>query len=179
MSALEMLGMRLRRYNAPERACLESLDLVRILSLTPLDRWIKKPSWQVEAGLRQAPELERSPWASPYFGLTLGSGAAARLFSDRLAFYGLAQLDGGAGAAFRSHHRAGPGATGGLILEPARRLRVGAEASYWRYVLGDERSRSRLRLEAGLGPAGDWSARLRLQRHGPADEIRLELHRYF
>lgn len=179
LSALEMMQIRLRRREKPAKVYLESFDFVRILSLTPLDEWIRKPSWQVDGGLRQAVELGGRPWDSAYFGLTLGSGVSARLPRLPAAVYALAQADGGGGAVFEDDHRLGPGGTAGLLVGAGRRLRLGFEASYWHYYLGDGRSRGRLRAEADYTLGRDWAARARFTRHGPADEARFELHRYF
>ncbi len=178
-SALEMLGLNLRRDDRSGRVYVNSLGFVRILSLAPLDAWIKKPSWEVDAGLRQAEDLGKAPWASPYFGLTLGSGAALKIPGVPLIAYALGELDGGGGAVFRDNYRLGPGATGGLLLSPHSRWRLSVDASYWRYVLGNPGGEARLRAGGAFDLSRNWSLQIRAQRYGLAREASFDLARYF
>ncbi|MDE2313462.1 MAG: DUF4105 domain-containing protein [Elusimicrobia bacterium] len=178
-SALEMFGLDVRHEDKSNRTYINSLELIHILSLSPLDAWIRKPSWEVSAGLRQAEELGKAPWASQYFGATVGSGAALRIFRLPAVLYALGELDGGAGAAFKDDSRLGPGVSGGLLIEPQSRWRLWADASYWRYVLGNLGGEVRLRAGAALDLSERWSLQLRAQRYGLSRETSLDLVRYF
>jgi hypothetical protein len=179
-SSLEMFGLRVRYRDYSNRAWIEALDLVRILSLSPLDPWMKKPSWEVDFGLRNASELGQAPWDSDYFGITLGSGLSLR---SRVAgtetWYALAETDGGAGDIFHHGHRVGLGGTVGVLLEPSKRWRTKLDASYYDYVAGDTRNQGRLRLESNYDLTKDWSLRLRLQSYGIVDEEMLSILHYF
>ena len=178
-SALEMLGLDVRHENRADRTYINSLDLIHILSLAPLDPWIKKPSWEIAAGLRQAEELGKAPWASQYFGATIGSGATVKIPGLPAVLYALGELDGGAGAAFRDDCRLGPGASGGVIISPINRWRIWADAAYWRYVLGETGGQVRLRAGAALDLSRNWSVQFHAERYGLAHEISAGLVRYF
>jgi len=178
-SALEMLGLDLRHENRAGRTYINSLSLIHILSLAPLDPWIKKPSWEITAGLRQAEELGKAPWASQYFGATVGSGAAVKIPGLPAVLYALGELDGGAGAVFRDDGRLGPGASGGVIISLKSRWRLWADASYWRYVLGETGGQVRLRASAALDLSRNWSVQFHAERYGLAHELDASLVRYF
>lgn len=167
-SSLEMFHLSLRHEARHGKTTLQSLDLVRILSLSPRDPWIRKPSWKVEAGIRNA---------GP-FGLTLGSGLAWRLGGRDVAYL-LAEADGGLGGALRENHRLGGGGSAGLLFTVAPRWRLQAEASYRAYALGDKRPEARMRLEQAFDIATDLSLRIALERLGRSEEALFSLQRYF
>ena len=48
---IELLSVSLRYYNTTDRARLEKLTFVNLVSLTPIDTLIKAPSWKVSAEL--------------------------------------------------------------------------------------------------------------------------------
>ncbi|MHB2026670.1 MAG: Lnb N-terminal periplasmic domain-containing protein [Elusimicrobiota bacterium] len=178
-SALEMFDLDLRHEDKADRTYVNSLDLVHILSLSPLDPWIKKPSWEVDAGLRQAEDLGKAPWASQYFGLTIGSGVSIRAPYLPAALYALAEIDGGGGAAFRDGYRLGPEVRGGLLFNPANRWRVDLDAAFYDYALGNPGTETRLRLGGAYDFSKNWSARLNIERYGLAREASLGVVRYF
>jgi hypothetical protein len=138
-AALEMGAFRLRyeaRYN---RVYLKDARLARVISLNPWDNWVRRPSWEIAAGVEQADETGRHAGSSAIWTMNAGSGLAVEWRGPvRQLWYALAEVDSGLGGALRSRWRAGAGLKGGLLAEagPVRGL---FEARYISYALGDTR----------------------------------------
>jgi hypothetical protein len=136
-AALEMGAFRLRyeaRYN---RYYFKEARLARVMSLNPWDSWVRRPSWEIAAGVEQADEKGRRPGSSAIWAMNAGSGLAVEWRGPlRQLWYVLAEADSGIGGALESRWRAGAGVKGGLLVEggPVRGL---FEARYISYALGD------------------------------------------
>ena len=134
---LEMAQVRLRFDNDPRRLGLDRLDVVNIVSASPIDRWVHSVSWKAWLGAENARELgcdrptsDRGGWRCLYFGGTGGGGVAARFGPrGRLLAFVLGESDAGVGPAFTGTHdfRIGVGAEAGL---------VGDAGAFWRCQLG-------------------------------------------
>src|SRR5581483_3047074 len=92
---LEMGQLRLRFDDGARALRVDRVDLVNIVSASPLDRWIRDVSWKVWFGADNARELgceqpgsDRAGWRCLYAGLTTGGGVAAR-FGPRRALLAL------------------------------------------------------------------------------------------
>jgi hypothetical protein len=58
-SRLEMFHLRLRYDNDRATAYLQDFTLIDIMSLSPWDRWVRKPSWMLHTGASVANDLDR------------------------------------------------------------------------------------------------------------------------
>lgn len=174
-SQLEMLDLKLRFDNKRREPYLETLDLVEIVSLSPLDPWVKKPSWRAQAGVDQAKELGCAAAACQYFQAGFGFGYAAAWRGQVL--YALAEAEGGAGPVLPDGWRAGGGASAGLVLGLAPWWRVHAEARYTEFARS--RHHERLRVISAFPIKRDWELRVTLDRETPAKEAGASLFYYF
>ena len=94
----------------PARLSLDRLDLIDIVSASPIDRWVKSLSWKVWLGVDNARELgceradsDRQGWRCLYAGVITGGGGAARFGPEgRLMAFALVETDAGVGPAFRT-----------------------------------------------------------------------------
>ncbi len=176
----DMMALHLRFANEDREAFVDAFDGVRIVSLAPLDRWIRKLSWKAWFGEAIARELGCDGWPCAYFGGNAGVGAAARLGPRRaLLAYGFVESDVGAGPAFDGGWRLGGGVTSGLVIAAGTRWRAQLEATGLGYPLGDRRPNVRLRAAQALSLSRNADLRLIFSRQGEHDEALLALGGYF
>lgn len=167
---LEMFSARLRfdpRWLAGDATAdlpwISRIDFVRIVSASPMEGWIRKPSWRVAFGLRAPPDgacrsvtcLEAGVEGGP--GIALASGLLGRE-----VWYGFFDAMLAAGPDLRPHYRIGLGPALGMTAG-GDVLRLQLEAGTRWDVLGDERSGlGAPRLRGGLSYLLTQSADLRL-----------------
>jgi hypothetical protein len=168
-ATLEMFPLTLRRWSRGPRVSLEKLGLIEVVSLTPLDRWVKQPSWKVALSLeRREDSTRRAP--GPLTGrATYGRGVAVS--APRGAWAVMADGDLGAGSDFRDGYRAGAGVETRLAVRPLPAWRVLLEAGWRRYFLGEAKSVGRFFLEQSLTLTPVLEVRGRVRAAGPGREI--------
>ncbi len=178
-SQLEMGAGRLRIDHDDRQLYVERLDLASIVSLSPLDPWVRKPSWKLSTGVDQAKELGCSGAACMYYSLNGGMGVSAqsRLLRRQL-YYLLAESDLGAGPILPLGWRAGAGGTAGVIIDLSARWRVLGEATYIEYARRSA-PRQRLRLTSSVRLTRNAEFRVTLDRRVPDEEAGAMLFLYF
>lgn len=112
-AAIEAASWRLRYDGAERRAHLHDMRFIEIVSVSPFDPWMKKPSWTVGTGLETGYELGKALSSSLLYEGHAGSGLAFEPLPGLIA-YGLTQAEGAAGAALRGGYRVGGSLRGGL-----------------------------------------------------------------
>ena len=179
-SQLEMADLKLRFDDRTRRPYVERLALVDIVSLSPWDPWIKKPSWRVSTGVEQAKELGQDPVGSMIYDLSAGFGLAAAKTEWPLAplAFGFAEGDFGAAPALAQGFRLGAGGTAGLLLRPAAWWRLLAQATYRDYL---QRSphQERLQIISSWTLKRDLELRVTLDRRTPDSEAGVTLLIYY
>ncbi|MBI3608121.1 MAG: DUF4105 domain-containing protein [Nitrospirae bacterium] len=179
-SQLEMGHLRLRYDDSRNKLFLERLAIVDIVSLSPWDRWIRRASWKVGFGLDLAKELDCVEEECLYAGLNTGRGVAvSTAMWKRETWYALGEADLGVGGVFQNRYRLGGGATAGLLLQAASWWRVHLEGTHLRYLLGENYSRTRLRLDQVFTVFGAHDLHLTLERNGHYHEAVLAVYRHF
>lgn len=178
-SQLEMAAVRLRFDDEDRELYVERLDVAAIVSLSPWDAWVRKPSWKLSTGVDQAKELGCSGASCMYYNLNAGGGLAAqtRLLRREL-YYALAEADLGFGPVLPQDWRAGAGGTAGVIVDLTARWRLLGEATYIDYA---QRSapRQRLRLTSSVRLTRDAEFRVTLDRRNPDEEAGAMLCLFF
>jgi hypothetical protein len=150
LAQIEFFPMRLRVDTRDQRVHLDDFALVRVISLSPQDRFDRKISWKVSAG---ATTIRDGACDQCLAGqLALGGGAAFAFFDEALTVFGMADtqvlfsppLDGIQGIPLR----AGVGPSGGVRLRLHPRL-VTLVTGHWLW-LPAQRVRQTWRADAIL-----------------------------
>ncbi|MGQ0645910.1 MAG: Lnb N-terminal periplasmic domain-containing protein [Elusimicrobiota bacterium] len=177
---LEMFHLIARRDGRLKKFYIEKFTLVDIVSLAPLDAWVKKPSWKLFIGLDGARDGSRPPGDGLHarLGGAYGAAAETRALGGEI-FYALAEADMGAGGAFGENDRTGAGGTAGLLWTVSRFWRVNAETSFLRYFAGDVRSVTRAGLTQSFQISRTAALRAQLRREGSAEEALVSFLYYF
>ncbi len=174
---LEFMNLVLR-YNRASRLSLNRLDIIKIISLTPYDRLIWKPSWHISTGFFPVDDLSARDRSAP----TLELGYGGSLSSDwwrREVWYLLGETAGQYGAVFDRRYRAGPGATGGLLFDLTSRWRAHGYVRYRAYLLGHRSSDVVTGLEQRYTLSKDWDARVEWSRRPDRSEALVGINAYF
>jgi hypothetical protein len=138
-AALEMGSFRLRYEKRYNRYYVKDATLARVMSLNPWDDWVRRQSWEINAGVEQADETGRRPGSSAIWSMNAGSGISAAWDGPvRQLWYLLGEAEAGLGGALRGSWRAGPGLKGGLVADKGP-VRAQFEAKYVAYAFHDTR----------------------------------------
>lgn len=177
-SQLEMGSVRARWDYRRKEAYIEKLDIASIVTLSPLDSWIKRASWKASFGVDQARELGCGGVSCMYGAVNAGVGpAVSSSFFRREVWYAFAEGDAGAAPVFADGWRVGGGASAGVVFDLAARLRAQVEATGIKYQRGADRQRLRAvlayQLTRGLEVRGTFDRRV------PATEGGLSVLAYF
>lgn len=186
---LAMGNLALRFTDGPRRLSLDRLDLIDIVSASPVDRWVKSLSWKVWLGVDNArelgcerPESDRQGWRCLYGGVTTGGGGAARFGPDgRFMAFALVETDGGAGPAFRTgkRYRLGGGVEAGLVAEASARWRFQLGGRQIFYFLGDTRQNRRAQVMGAFTAAPGLDLRLGTSIAGTYADVTAQVLAYF
>jgi hypothetical protein len=186
---LEMGQLRARFDNGARRLRLDRVDLVNILSASPVDRWIHGVSWRAWIGADNARELgcehtgsDRAGWRCLYFGATTGGGFAARFGPrQRLLALALAETDAGVGPAFAHHDdfRIGFGGEAVLAADTGSAWRFELGARYMYYLLGEAHPALRARVAQAFSLGSGLALRLAVDTAGTYAQASSELVGYF
>lgn len=144
-AAIEGLSFRLRYDQRDHRFFVDDARLVEILSVSPWDPWMRKPSWGVGTGLDTAYELGRRADDSLVYEGHLGTGLAAEVLPGSLA-YVLASGEGAVGVPLRDGWRLGGGLRCGIVGDWGTGARAVLEAGLAGFPIGDRTPNHRLRL---------------------------------
>ncbi|MBI4425559.1 MAG: DUF4105 domain-containing protein [Elusimicrobia bacterium] len=175
---LEMLDVRLRLDGRRRETYFETLDLVNLVSLSPLDPWVRRPSWRFATGADQARERGCAGWDCAYYYLRGGAGlAASTALLGRETWYLLAAADLGLGPVFERGWRGGGGLLGGLRVGLGPLGRALLEGS--RYWYPEKPGRESLKLTQAFPVARRLEVRLMLERRPPVSEVSAALLGYF
>lgn len=137
-SQIEFLRTQLRVPVEPTRGfepAIEMVRLLRIVSLTPYDAWVFRPSWRLSTGVERLHQDGCVGSSCLYYDLSGGPGLSAEP-TDKLLLYAFLDASGGAGPAFEKNYRVALGASVGALLTPFDPIRLGVEASYRYPLLG-------------------------------------------
>ncbi len=179
-SQLQMFNLRLRYDNDRERTYVEDFTLIDIFSLSPWDRWVRKPSWGVRTGVSVAHDRDKAPDKSVYYGLGGVSGLAWESHRFRkLLIYTLAKADSGVGGVFYQNYRIGGGANGGATLEALPWWQIHFNADYLYYPLGETGEVVRLELMNTFPIGRVFQVRAGLKRENNYKEALFSVLRYF
>jgi len=130
---IEFLPMRFRYWVEEPRLTLEDFSLVRIHSLTPLDRFESSLSWKVDVGATRLRDAGCDDCAAGF--ATVGGGLAVPFFTRKLLFFALgeARVAAPVQSGLFDVVRAGLGPAGGVRLELTDGLRV-LGTGFWNYL---------------------------------------------
>ncbi len=176
---IELLSVALRRYERRDQSRLERLTLANIISLSPMDALIQKPSWKFSGGL-QTVRGSRCRLCSNWNANGGAGGALESRWIRREVYFAMAELDANLSQAYAQHHRAGGGGSAGLLADLTERWKVLLAATYLRFPLGDRSDTFRAAFHQRYTLQKDLAVRLELTHRDPQDnEALIVLHGYF
>jgi len=174
---IEGLSIRLRHYNHSNQTKLESLSLVNILSLTPMDTFFKKPSWKLDVGWKTLSGNECSLCTIFHFNGGIGGAFQSNLLR-REVLYALGELETDYGSVFSPNYRAGGGGTSGLLVDLTKRWKLHLFTTYLSFPFGNRSHEVRRSLHQRLTLHKDLALRIELDRrkHQTQGLIRVDLY---
>ena len=174
---LEFMNVVLR-YNRASRVILNRLDVIRIISLTPYHRLIWKPSWHITTGFFPVDDLSFRDRSAPSLEVGVG-GTAQNAWWRREVWYLLGETEVQYGEVFDEKHRAGLGATAGVLFDLAPRWRAHVSGTYRTFLLGHRSSDLVTAVEQRYTLSKDWDLRIGWNRRPNRTEFVAGVNAYF
>ena len=144
-SQLNFLNLRTRYETDREEWQLQNFTLVDIISLYPVNSLNQAPSWKINLGWERNQDngcADCTPLIlNPGVGLTLQSN-----LHRREVYFGFLEANLEFDSAFDSDHRAGFGATIGLLFDATQQWRLALVANHTRYTAGQRSNVSEVEL---------------------------------
>lgn len=176
-SQIEFLRFGVRVPLAPDagfRPAVDTVRLLRIVSLAPLDAWTFRWSWRMSTGIERLPDAPPPNRSPLYYELSGGPGLTIAFDrGQRISAYVFADGFGGLGPAFEQDWRLTGGGSFGVLVEPVSLMRILAEAS-WLYP-----EIYRLKAATAIDLAKDLELRLELSKGPDHESVRGALNMYF
>lgn len=134
-SQINFLNLRARYESESEKWQLQNFTLLDIISLYPLSDLLQEPSWKISVGWEHNKDngcTDCTPFIfNPGVGVTLQSN-----FHRREVYFGFLEANLEFDHEFDSGHRAGFGATVGLLFDATKKWRLALIANRARYTEG-------------------------------------------
>ncbi len=172
--------LKLRGYFYPETGAsnLESFTLIDIISLQPVDAFIKQPSWKFKVGWQRNRDdgcADCTPLVlNPGVGLTLQSN-----FYRREVYFTFLEANLEIDHEFDSDHRAGIGATAGLLFDATKDWRIALIANRTQYTGGQRSYVTSIELRQRYSLTGSTDITLNLKNVEDYRESKLGVVFYF
>lgn len=164
-SLLQMMALDLRAYDDGS-AQLQQLDLIRIRSFSPRDRYFQPFSWQLAVGLDQVQSdyAERGDRTDDHLaGHASAGGGVSYALAEPLRFYALATVRAEINSQLDNDAALAAGINPGLLLSmPSRSLQLKLEGRHDELTEGFSRSQLQLSGQYQLSP--QQGLRLSLER---------------
>jgi hypothetical protein len=126
-----------------------------------------------------ANDLNRDPENSLYYGLNLGTGYASWApGTEKLLFYGLAEMELELGHPFKHDVRFGGGPSGGILWTPMKWWRARFQASEFPYAVGGTPSTTKLGFYQSFSITKSLEIRSKVERQNAYKEVLLSLALY-
>lgn len=158
-SQIRIAEVRLRYEVDSTRLRLERLALLDIVSLSPLRDWVRQLSWKARLGWERNRDIgcaACTPFvAAGGIGLSMETRAPMRLTA-----FAMADVDLEFDAAFAQDHRAGLGASLGVLVEPMRAWRIALTGGYTDFRAGQRGIVRRAALQQRVSLGSDIELRL-------------------
>jgi len=160
-SQLELMTPAVRYYPEMRRLDLERVDVVRLISLSPIDAFIKKPSWQVHVGYQTLRDLDCR--FCHWYKAEVGTGTAVHVSRDESSLaYAFFNLEVGLARAFEPDVRLAPGIMLGALMQPLAPWKLHLSTALYYPVIGGRRWYYRHALHQHLALTRDLGLRLEL-----------------
>lgn len=161
LAQIEFLDLRLRVTELDKtlddaQIILARFDLLDIISLSPLDAWIKKWSWAVKTGFTRTYRAQCPDYGCLIYDLAVGFGGSVKF--GPLAVYSLLDAEVALGSTFAHNIRLAAGPRLGGLLELGSVARIHLEGRYRYAFWGEETWMDPRPWQSG--PQPPWSARL-------------------
>jgi hypothetical protein len=177
-SQLELLTPTVRYYPDIRRLDLERFEAVRLISLSPLDAFVKKPSWQVNVGYQTLWDLECR--LCHWVRAEVGTGVALQIGrDDHNVAYVLFNMEAGLAKNFDPDFRLSPGVMVGSIIQLFPPWRVHLSTSLYYPVVGGRSFYYRNFLRQHVVITRDLGLRLELNQFRATIEGLAALQIYF
>ncbi|MBF8271048.1 MAG: hypothetical protein HW380_153 [Magnetococcales bacterium] len=182
---INFLDMTLRYEPQFHRGTVESLNVLDILSLTPMNRLFSYPSWRLQTAFerRNRPEAERGDqdqlvWRSQ------GGGGITLALTDHVWGYFMGEIESQVADALRDHYALGAGPHAGVYFRDSQdqwSAQISAQARF--FFLGESHDEDRVQVELSHRLSANDALRVLTYRgheyERKSDVIQLSWVRYF
>ncbi|MBS0169766.1 MAG: DUF4105 domain-containing protein [Nitrospira sp.] len=175
---IEVGSLSLRHYNRADQSRIERATLLNVVSLSPIDRLFRSPSWKLNLGMQTIKHGECQLCSNWSVNGGIGASAETHLLR-REVFFAFAEVEGNYSRAYEERYRVGGGASVGFYADLAERWRLLASATYLRYALGDRSDDVRWAVGQRYTLAQNWALRLEYSHRDHDNDVLFTVQAFF
>ena len=177
-SQIELGALALRHYHRRNQFRIESLTLVNVLSLAPIDSWFLGPSWKIKVGMNTVKSHSCDLCSNGNLNLG-GGGSLETHFFQREVFFLFGEVDANVSGAYDENHRVGGGVSGGIVANITDNWKWLTTAGYLGYLFGDRSDDVNISVGQRWAFAKNFAFRTTYTHHDNDNEILAVIHGYF
>ena len=172
------LDIAARYYYESKRYRLDRLRFLDIVSLTPFEPILKKPSWKINLGFDTIRDLD-CDYCNSFKG-NMGYGYSYKPdYQSPYILFVMAELEAETSGYLEDNHRAGGGVSGGLLVNFGEDWKLQLSAEYKRFPLGNTSEYVRYDSKLRYSPLKDMDLRLEYQRFDQKDQGLFSINIYY
>ncbi|MDT7042583.1 DUF4105 domain-containing protein [Candidatus Nitronereus thalassa] len=175
---IEIFGLHMRHYARRNQLRVERFTLLDILSLSPIDRLFRAPSWKIKIGHESLRHGTCRYCSSG--NLNGGAGAAVQWSGiGTPTFFGFGEIDANVSTGFQRNHRIGGGSTIGMLANPHPRWGVLITATYLHFPIGERSDDTRIFFGQRLTISQNLTARLEYRHRRDDNDVVFSVQAFF
>lgn len=176
-SQIEMLTTRLRYYYQQRALNLDSIDVLDVMSLAPMNALFKEKSWSIKIAYDTIKDkiCDNCHQARINFGI----GAAIGEDHSNTKIYGLAKLESGFSTNFERHFRIGPSVELGALWRIMPKLSFHWNGSYFMPIFGQTMKYGQTGVEGRYSTGEQTDVRLKATWFKATNELAGTMNWYF
>jgi hypothetical protein len=172
------MSVAFRHYHHNSQARIERFTPLNIMSLAPMDKLFRFPSWKIDLGMNTIAHGGCQLCTNGYFSAGIG-GALETQVLGRQVWYAMAEVEANASKAYEESHRIGGGGTIGLLADITDRWKLLATGTYLRYALGEISEDIRWSVGQRFSLTTNFAIRVEYHHRSHDDDVLATLHVYF
>ena len=175
---IEIFSLHVRHYERRNQLRVERFTLLDILSLSPIDRLFRAPSWKLNIG-QETIRYGSCRYCSSG-NVNGGAGGAIQLEGiGTPTFFGFGEIDANVSGGFQDYHRIGGGTTVGMLAHPTPRWGILLTATYLHFPIGERSDDTRVFFGQRLTITQNLTARLEYRHRKDDNDVVFSVQAFF
>ena len=175
---IEALKLQVRHYAGHNQFRVERFTLLDIVSLSPIDKLFRTPSWKIRVGQETLHHGSCRYCSSGNFNGGVGAAVQWSGIGTPI-FFGFGEIDANVSGAFQRNHRIGGGSTVGFLAHPHNRWGLLLSLTYLHLPIGERSDDTRVFFGQRITITQNLTARLEYRFRENDNDLLVSVQAFF